>query len=266
MTADPLATPSQLRPVACTRVSTLATSLDDKEGLFGYIAATTLQSVAAHPDLRTRLALTDHTGSWKEFSNLYAEARARRGNVEASEGTNIHATVEALVWGRDVGGVDAGTVRAAQAVLRELSGIGLFPAATEEFVYVPGLPEPAAGTRDILARVGDTDLHVVVDIKSTSELRSDSLRMKGLAWGIQLAAYSRGLPYVASFARDSYGRPKLDPGLACVEERDVDQAHGWVVEVERRSGLATSHRLDLAAGWRNAELACAVRAARKSAH
>jgi hypothetical protein len=251
--------------VAATRASTLASTLDDSRGLFPFIAATTLQTVAANPDLRTRLALIEDLGDWRKFRPVYEEAERRRGKPEASEGTNIHSTVEALLAGRDVSGVDVATLRAAEGVIDALRALDLTPVASEEFTFTPGLREPVAGTRDLLCHVNGTEgLHIVVDIKSTSALDANAARYKGVAWAIQCALYARGVPYTDDFERDRWGRPRLDLGLLGVEERKVDTERAWVIEVERGSGRTATHYLDLDAGWRFAWLACEVRAARKS--
>lgn len=244
--------------VACTRVSTLAKSLDDKGGLLGFTAATTLESVAKHPDLRSRLAVIDPAEGWRGYAELHEEAQRRRGKPEAESGTNVHQAVEALIAGRLLPEELLGDARAVLAALAEL---GLEPEGSEEFVYVPGLPEHVAGTRDLLCRTA-AGTRVVVDIKTAGALGSH--RFRATAWALQVACYSRGRPYLDDFARDQWGRPRLDPTRAGRRPARIDQRRGYVVEVARGLGDVAVHELDLEEGWRLAQLACQVRAARKA--
>ena len=255
---------------ACTRPSTLAKVLDDGYGLQGYVAATTLATVARHKDLRDRLAITAATADpdeWREFKPLHELAQERRGKPEAEAGTNVHRAVQALVeQGEAVAEfMPADVLADARAALAVLEDLGMRPVESEGFVVnLDGLPEPYAGTRDTLAlHEPSGGAFVVVDYKTTTALGSAQYR--GLSWSMQLAMYGRGLPYLGEgeVARDRYGRPLVDPDLVGAEERHILPV-GLVVEVERGTGRALAHRVDLEAGWAFARLACEVRAARKA--
>lgn len=251
--------------VAATRASTLAKTLDDGFGLRAFDAATTLETLANNADLLSALTLVRATpgeGSWRAYKPLHEDAQARRGKPEAQAGTNIHGVVQALVEGTMPLGVDPVLLGDAEAVLARLKVAGLEPVTSEEFVVTLGLPELVAGTRDMLARARD-GRYVVVDIKSTSSLGGEAWR--SLAWSIQLAAYAHGRKYLGGEpTRDRWGRPRIDLAQVSAEEPLADLTVAAVVEVERGMRQTAIHRVDLAAGWEYAYLACRVRAARKA--
>jgi hypothetical protein len=250
-----------------TRVSTLSKVLDDQNGLLGYTAATTLQQVGAHKDLRGALGVlaAQHgvDADWREFKGLHEEAQRRRGKPEAQLGTNVHGVMEAIQAGTDVEAfADPGDVADARAALAILDSEDLEPVGSEEFVVVEGLRELVAGTRDILARHRVTERFHVVDLKTSGKPGDESY--KALGWATQLALYSRGRPYLEPVERDRWGRPRIDLSLVCEEGRDIDTERGLVVEVIRGTGQAVPHWLDLTIGWAAADLATRVRTARKT--
>lgn len=252
-----------------TRASTLAKALDDANGLMDYYAATTLQAVASSPTLLARMGLVEFDGvlDWRPFKPLAQEAQRQRGKPEADAGTNIHAVVEALHAGRPVMVPDE-VMADAQAVLDALRALGRRPVATEQFVFTPGLPEPVAGTRDMLVARDGGGMAQVVDVKSTSNL--GNARFRAVSWAVQLAVYANGVVYPrpSDDDRDRWGRPPihqtvLDQAVAQTAI-PVDTTAGLVVEVERGTAQVQVHQVDLGAGWTLANLACQVRAARKS--
>lgn len=250
-----------------TRVSTLAKTLDDKGGLMDYHAATALQIIAKDKTLRDELALVRPKDAldWRAYKPLVNKAHAMRGKPEADAGTNIHAVVEMIIAGESVEFVDPVTVADAREVLHLLTALGLTPAFTEQFVYLGGLPEPVAGTRDIACKPSRSGPLVSVDIKSTSEFSPDAMKYSGTAWAMQLACYANGQPYpTEDLQRDQWGRPKIDPDLiGTLPAQEMNVTVGVVIEVQRGAAQARPHFLDLKAGLRLAELSCHVRAARR---
>jgi hypothetical protein len=257
--------------IACTRPSTLAKVLDDGYGLQAYVAATSLATVARHKDLRDRLGIlateSPDADEWRSFKPLHEAAQERRGKPEAEAGTNVHKVMEGLVAGSDLEGLVAADVLCdARAALDALHALDMEPATSEEFVVnLDVLPEPYAGTRDLLALHKPSGWLVVVDLKTTHALGNEVYR--ALSWSMQLAMYANGQPYPLGpdeVPRDRWGRPVIDPDLVGEEERAVHEGAGIVLEVERGTGRTAVHRVDLHSGLEFARLACAVRAARKA--
>lgn len=252
--------------VACTRPSTLSGALDDKGGLIPYSAATTLKTVATNQDLLTRLTLlgkTDETGNWKAFKPIYDEADQRGGGREASEGTNIHAVVQALAMGADVSTIPEPTRSDGIAVWRELAQMGIEIIASEQFVYCGGLPEHCAGTLDLLGKTPSGKI-VVIDVKSVSEAKD--AKWSAMKWATQTAIYALGKPYPHTYRRDQWQRPIVD--LSRVEEWDfdhIDQDSAIIMQVVRGGAAVTPIPVNLNYGREWARLACRVRAERKRA-
>jgi hypothetical protein len=256
------------RPLACTRPSTLAKVLDDGYGLQAYVAATSLATVARHKDLRDRMGIlaAEHpeADEWRSFKPLHEAAQERRGKPEAEAGTNIHKVMEGLVAGSDMEGLVAPDVLCdARAALDALHALDMEPATSEEFVVnLDALPEPYAGTRDLLALHRPSGWLVTVDLKTTHSLGNEVYR--ALSWSMQLAMYANGQPYAGQVERDRWDRPVIDPSQVLDEDRAVHTGAGIVLEVERGTGQTAVHRVDLVAGLEFARLACQVRAARKA--
>jgi hypothetical protein len=259
--------------IACTRPSTLAKVLDDTFNLQAWVAATSLETVARHKDLRDRLGITAATvaasspDSWRAFKPLHEAAQERRGKPEAEAGTNVHRVLESLANGTEVGDLEgvvpADVLTDALAALSALRDLDMEPATSEEFVAnLDGLPEPYAGTRDMLALHEPSGWLVVVDLKTTGAL--GGAKYRALSWAMQLAMYANGHPYTGTVERDRWDRPVIDPACLGTEGRRVNRQAGVVLEVERGTGRTEVHRVDLEAGWHYAALACHVRAARKA--
>jgi hypothetical protein len=247
--------------ITCTRPSTVSSALEDKSGLFGFIASTTLMTVMGDRALRNQAALIA-SDNWRDYQDIYKAADRKRGKPEADHGTLIHRAVQAMHAGDDVSAMDADIVADARAVTDALRTLGLEMVESEANVVTLDLPEPMAGTRDILARQPDGRF-VVVDIKSTSSL--GGARFRALSWSVQIAIYANGDLYPAGdYHRDRWGRPVIDEELIIPETRDIELSEALVVEVERGTGRYETHVIDIAAGWELAELACRVRAARKA--
>jgi hypothetical protein len=243
-----------------TRPSTLATTLDDKGGLFPYMTATTLQQIASNRVLSDRFAMTD-ASDWRNYKTLYEDAQRHRGSPEADHGSLIHSAVEMLVTGADLTNVPEKLLDDARAVVSALAASGLTPVESEQHVVTAGLPEFTAGTLDMLVG-GGGDLYVA-DVKSVKEL--GSLRFKSLSWAIQLAIYARGFRYTGKgFGRDRWGRPYVDPARIDTKPTGIHPSRGFVVEVVRDGAMAVVHELDLDIGWEAAEFACRLRELRRT--
>jgi len=246
-----------------TRPSTLAGAMEDKSGLMPYIAASTLRTVAKNDDLMTRLALVKDTG-WKAFRPLYDEAEKRNDATAASDGTNIHMVVEALHGGVNISRIPEPARSDGKAVYDFIHNNGFEILASEMFVVTQGLPELCAGTMDLLLRHVVSDTVIVGDTKSVAEITNE--RYKVMSWAIQTGVYAHGLPYLSNEpSRDRWGRPMVD--LDRVGEWshfDINQDWALIIQVERGTAKIEPVWIDINEGWKYAQLACAVRAARKS--
>jgi hypothetical protein len=248
--------------VAATRPSTLASVLDDKNGLMPYVAATTLRTVAQHPDLMARLALI-HGDDWKAYRPLYEEAEQRGGGREASAGTNVHMVVQAHHAGADVSAVPEPARSDGLAVIDAIDAMGFDIVGCEEFVVTEGLPELCAGTTDLLLQHRRTGQVVVGDTKSVGDITGSEARFKGVAWATQGAIYNHGRPHPGPSGRDRWGRPLLDPEQAGTWPWEVRTDVAVILMVARGAARVEPMWVDTELGWRLATLSCYVRAARK---
>jgi hypothetical protein len=248
--------------VTCTRASTLAKSLDSmSDGLMDYAAATVVQGIVANDDLLNRARLIEPTAHWRDFKPLVAEAKQRRGKREASEGTGIHAAVEAMVKGRDLSGMPDEIVVPARMALKELDNLGVQVVGTEAFTAACGVwPEDVAGTADIIG-LHDGQLYVV-DLKTTEEVGRNS-RFSAMGWCAQTTIYATGSPLPEDYEprRDRWGRPMVNLSLVGTWPHPMSQDTSLILEVARDGSGVVSHELDLDPDL--VELACRVRAARK---
>ncbi len=252
--------------VTCTRPSTLSGALDDKGGLIPYAASTALKTIATNGDLLTRLTLlgkTDETDHWKAYRTIYDEADKRGGGREASEGTNIHSVVQALAMGADVSFIPEPTKSDGLAVWAALKELGITIVASEQFVYCEGLPEPCAGTLDLVGKTPDGD-YIVLDVKSVGEAKD--AKWSAMRWSIQTATYALGRPYNGPVKRDQWGRPIIDTAL--VEDWDfgaINQDQALIMQVVRGQADVRPIAVNLDYGREWARLCCRVRAEKKRA-
>lgn len=254
-------------PVPCTRPSTLAGTFDDSRGLFPYIASTTLMTVATQQDLFTRLSLLPSQakdGGWRAYKALYEEAERRSGKREASEGTNIHAVVQALAAGYDVAAVPEPARSDGLAVWDYIQARGWLVVASEAMVAnLHDLPEPTAGTLDLMLFDPVAEVHFVGDVKSVATPTEG--KYSGLKWGIQTACYGMGSPLLEEPPRDQWGRPLVTPSMVGEWPFTVSQEYAVVLEVHRGHAAVAEHWLDLALGRQYAAAACHMRAVKKQA-
>jgi len=250
------------RYLTATRPSTVANALDDKSGLMPYVASSTLRTIAAHPDLMTRLSLVRGEG-WKDYRPLYDEAEARGGKREASDGTNIHMVVEALHHGMNVNAVPEPARSDGQAVFDAIAALGYRIVEAELFVVTQGLPELCAGTLDLLL----ADQHgrlLIGDTKSVNAIEDG--RYAGIRWAIQTAIYNHGKPYAGPLPpdRDRWGRPKVYPDRVTDWPGRLDSSRALILQVERGKRNVVPSMVDTRQGWDLARAACEVRKIRKT--
>jgi hypothetical protein len=240
----------------------MAKVLDGGHGLFPYIASTTLRTVSQHPDLMTRLALLKENDEWKKFKPLYEEAERRGGKREASEGTNIHTVVEAIFNGYDISQVPEPARSDGQAVWDAIHDAGYVVLAVEVFVATVGvLPEPCAGTLDLLLLDPSTGTIFVGDTKSVAEPKD--VKYSATKWAIQTGIYANGQPYLEPFVRDQWGRPVIETDNIQEWSKPLDKRASLVIEVVRGQAKVRLHWIDTIKGIEIARAACVARNAKR---
>lgn len=233
------------KPVAYTRVSTLAKALDDKTALTQWKCRQTALGLAARPDLVTKTsALGDDRRALNEVVTeaLAAAASDRAANV----GTALHAFTERV----DAGEHPADIVGHTDPLYLDLTAYQhatahLEMVAAELFVVCDELK--AAGSFDRLANVPDVGL-VVADLK-TGQHEPDYPH--GVAQ--QIAIYAHGTLYDSQQGR-----------VASLADLGVRTDVGLLIHMPAERGICDLYLIDLEHGWALAQTAVAVRDAYKN--
>lgn len=232
--------------VVCARASTVAKALDDGEGLKQWYAATTVQTVAHHPDLADQARMTPPDAPWKEYRAVVEEAEKRRGKPEAQAGTNLHTALQAVVEGRDTGHMPPDIVAAATLAAHELRQLGCVPVMSERFTAaLTQWAEPVAGTPDLVVE-HDRRLYIA-DLKTTSGAGRKPSNGTVNAWVVQTTVYAHGQPYPPGYTpgRDRWGRPLVDPDMAGPWPGAIDLGTALILHLDRDDGGCASWEVDL---------------------
>lgn len=233
----------------CTRVSTLAKTLDDTGGLMKWGARMTAIGLAQSPDLSAEIAVTDPSQR-SRIDALVGKAQDRaRAGAGASLGTAIHGASESVDRGESIDHLPESIRKDAGAYRALIEAAGLVPLAAETFVVCDELA--VAGSFDRLLQ--GPNRVVIADLKTSGS--ADTAKYAGLAWSIQLAAYAHAKPWL--------------PGRGVVAWSEVglpepDRERGLVIHVQQGAGVARLYSIDLRVGWRAARMAAEVRALRKT--
>jgi hypothetical protein len=228
-----------------TRVTTVAKTLDDMNGLLNWTGTMVAGGAVLRPDIAGKVAarwpLNDDNRA-----EMYALAEELKEAGGASVGRNLGDTLHEMVKRRNKGEDfrpmapwDADL--AAYESLMAKYGLVVNPGLVERTVILPEIG--VAGSFDLLAGVvkANDELHVT-DLKTGKVGR--------WSWGafcVQLALYSR-----ASWLYD------WDTGKFS-EMPPVNQKRGLIIHLPAGAAKATLHVVDLEAGWKAAQLALAVR-------
>ena len=138
--------------------------------------------------------------------------------------------------------------RDAEAALGALADCGVESVAAETFVLCDEVG--AAGSFDRLLWSQASNLYAIGDIKTGRHLtRRMRCATPGLSWAIHFAIYAHGTPWPGGWDAIPADPPRLDIGV--------------VLYVPRGSGVCHPITVDLAKGWRAAQLAAQVRTIRK---
>ena len=234
-------------PIAYTRVSTMAKTLDDLSNLMTWKQRKTAEGLLRRPDLLTRLAgvlaNADPDTDWKakrEVNAVCDEAtEAASASKGASAGTGFHALTEAIDRGEEplfVPPADAPRLDAYRAATEGYTALDM-----ETFVVNDTLM--AAGSFDRLWRCPDGRVRVG-DLK-TGKSEADY----PLATTVQIAIYANSLRY-----HPTTGRAPLHD--------ELDLTTGLLVHMPPSGGCRVIP-LDLEVGWRAARTAANVHQIRK---
>lgn len=227
------------KPVAYTRCTTLAGTIEDTFNLARWQQRTVAIGLTDRPDLQ--LAVAAHRDDKKKLNQVCEQAiEAGKGKAAATTGTALHALTERVDRKEELGAIPETykeDLRAYWRVTRDLD-----PVEIESFVVQDELK--IGGTFDRLVKFRGQ--HFIADIKTGS-----------ISWGVgkiamQLAVYSRGLRYDHNTAT----RTPL-PG-------DTSQERAIIIHLPAGTGTCSLHWVDIDAGWYAVnELAAPVRAWRQ---
>ena len=239
----PLITPPDGgKPVAYTRVSTLAKSLDDGSALANWKCRMTAIGMSKRPDLVSKaLAVSDDK---KEMGKVVSSAmEAAESDKAANIGTALHRFCELI----DANELPANTPTEHLADLHayEQATAGLTMLASELFVVIDELQ--AAGSFDRLVRLPDGRV-VVADIKTG---QTEPSYPHGVTQ--QVACYAHGHLYSPESGR-----------TARLADLGVSQEVGLMIWLPAGQGKCELFELDLTLGWTLANIAVAVRNAYKT--
>lgn len=237
-----------------TRASSLAKVLDDQGSLINWAAKMAARGVALSPDLQALAATTDldDRARWRDITD---RARDRAGgNSGADLGTGIHQATELLDLGQSIDALPKDLQSDARAYRAALDAAGLEPLAGELFVANRELL--AAGSFDRLVMQPDGTA-AILDIKTIAAAKDAeyAVRFSGVAWSIQIATYATAWPYDGLFGAQAWSDLDLPRPQAIT---------GWVAVIRRGAATCDLVQVDLMEGYRLAELAIAVRDARKA--
>jgi hypothetical protein len=240
----PLITPPQplgAKPVAYTRATTVAKTLDDSSGLMLWKQRMTALGLVSRRDLLTAVAATD-TDDKKALNRLVDQAADAGGaTAAATTGTALHTFTERMDRGDDVGHVPP-EFKADLAAYNDLADtIGWKVRAIEQFTVLD--PYKVAGTADRVLEIDGK--WYIADLKTGSSIDFHH------AWAVQFAIYAHALPY------DIPGRTRLPWDV--VPEQDK----ALVIHLPAGQGKAAAHWIDIAAGWEAFRLSMQARAWRQ---
>lgn len=229
------------KPIAYTRVSTLAKTLDDQSALMLWKQRMTAIGMSKRPDLISMVAAQQDDK--KLLNDVVKQAMAAAESDRAANvGTALHALCEHLDNDTLPTNVPAEHLNDLYAYEQAMEGIEVL--AAERFVVTDEVQ--AAGTFDRLVRLPDGRL-VVADIK-TGQSEPDYPQ----AVAQQVAIYARGWLYSHEKGR-----------IAKLADLGVSLDTGLLIHLPAGQGRCDLYTLDLNYGWTLAQIAVHVRAAYK---
>lgn len=200
------------KPVAMTRPTTIADTLDDRHNLELWMQRQVLLGTIARPDLHALAATSDPTDK-AALNRLCADLRdAAASDAKANMGTAVHAAVEAWNRGLQAAAMFDAHVEAYVALLESVGAI-VDRAHVEQFVVNETVG--AAGTFDMRLRIGGR--WYVADLKTGS-----TIEWSARAFSVQLAIY-QGHTSTFDWATQTHGDPlELDAGRGVIVHLPAD--------------------------------------------
>ncbi len=225
-------------PIPYTRISTLAKTLDSKEGLMEWKQRMVALGIGKRPDLAQLAAVTPADDKRKLRELIDAAMAAAESDKAANTGTVLHSLTEAF---------DRGTLDNIPDVhYRDLDAYeqatkGLVMRAIEGFVVNDHLQ--AAGTFDRLVQLPDGRV-VIADLKTG---QTENKYPHGVV--TQCAIYARSHIYdIPTNTRTGY-----------LPDLGVSTDVGLLIHLPAGKGECSLYLLDLQVGWMLAQTAVAVR-------
>lgn len=222
--------------VPYTRVTTMAGSIEDKEGLVKWKIRHVLNGMAMRPDLIGAVSAAADNDTLDAIGEMAADTSG--SNDAARLGTRLHELCEAFDKTGEFEDEHRADVEAYAKATERLSMVSI-----ETFGVID--EHRIAGSWDRVVRLPDGRT-MIADIKTGDISRPLKIEM-------QLAMYSRATPYLC--ADDTRGESLADQG--------VDQDQGVVIHLRAGKASCDLYAVDLAKGWANTRLALQVRQTRR---
>jgi len=233
------------KPVAYTRVTTLAKTLEDQSALTSWKQRMTLEGASLRPDIVTSAAA--HRGDKAQLNKLCEQAMdAAQAGAKATIGTALHKILEKIDLGQDPGPVPEQHHADIRAYRELMVRTKLRIVGCEVFLVLDDLQ--VAGTTDRILQAEDGTLII-------GDLKTGSIEYGGLSISCQLACYSNGLVYDPATGQ----RQTLAERFGGKVNEDL----GYVIHLPSGEGRAELVEADLAQGWQVAFGSLSARAWRK---
>jgi hypothetical protein len=228
---------------AWTRATTLAKALDDQTNIHKWEMRHVITGIMARPDLQA-LALATDIDDKRQFEDLATQAKAAsNSSARANLGTALHKFTERIDQGQPVRALPSyeRDVNAYKTALAD-AGVRIDGRFIERITVVPELS--VAGTMDRIADYQGGQY--IADLKT-----GRSVHFGAMSIAVQLAIYSRG-----------HGLWDADKGVYDPMP-DVDQDRGIVIHLPAGEASPVLYWVDIAEGWRMAQVCFQVREMRK---
>lgn len=227
------------KPVAYTRATTLAETIDDRFNLEQWKCRQTAIGLADRPDLL--LAVSAHRDDKAELNKIVDRAiEAAKSSAGATTGTALHALTELVDRGQELPVLPDSARTDLEAYRQAISRFRVH--AIEQFVVLDDIK--VAGTADRIVELNGK--RYILDLKTGSTV---DYSMGAIAQ--QLAVYSRGLAYDISTGERT---PTF-----------VDQERAIVAHLPAGAGACSLYWVNIDHGWEAAQISLRVRAYRKHA-